>query len=164
MPVIVRHGVFPEDRKYLDDICKHIPGLVEPGPGLYAEFCSDLSLLIMDDQQGPLGFASAVDDALQFSRWVASREPGGTSDYGDFLESYPAKMQIGVIPSARSRGYGKRLANAMVDILSQRGISGVHMVVDPQQRQSVNFCRVLGCKLIAWKEDRHYYGVGLSNS
>jgi ribosomal protein S18 acetylase RimI-like enzyme len=57
---------------------------------------------------------------------------------------YPAHLHIDLLPEGQRRGLGRRLMNAYLDALRQRGVPGVHLAMDPANTGARAFYDRLG--------------------
>jgi GNAT superfamily N-acetyltransferase len=57
---------------------------------------------------------------------------------------YPAHLHIDLLPEGQRRGLGRRLMNAYLDVLRQRGVPGVHLAMDPANTGARVFYERLG--------------------
>jgi GNAT superfamily N-acetyltransferase len=61
------------------------------------------------------------------------------------LEAYPAHLHIDLLPEAQGRGYGRALIeSALISALSQAGIPGVHLTMDPANTAARDFYTAVG--------------------
>ncbi|MGP3970926.1 GNAT family N-acetyltransferase [Streptomyces sp. 6N223] len=57
---------------------------------------------------------------------------------------FPAHLHIDLLPEGQRRGLGRRLMNAYLDALRQRGVPGVHLAMDPANTGARAFYDRLG--------------------
>jgi ribosomal protein S18 acetylase RimI-like enzyme len=60
----------------------------------------------------------------------------GAEPYGD---EYPAHLHIDLLPEAQGRGLGRRLIASVVKALRARGVTGVHLAADVENRGALAF-------------------------
>jgi len=122
---------------------------------------------VLDDGDGPIGYLLATADTRRFveqyrERWL----PGFAARWGDSddprdrdpiraglepermlvpeVDRYPAHLHIDLLPEAQGRGSGRALIDHLVAELRRRGVSGVHLGVDPANAVAVAFYGRLG--------------------
>lgn len=60
------------------------------------------------------------------------------------LEAYPAHLHIDLLPALRRRGHGRALMAELVLALRERGVPGIHLSMDPANRNARAFYDRLG--------------------
>jgi ribosomal protein S18 acetylase RimI-like enzyme len=139
--------------------------------GPYLAYEPELSLILEDDQ-GVCGYALGAFDSRGFyaryeREWrpaLCSQFPAPTGDPGlwtrvqhvhhsyhhpDYFcpepyAEYPSHLHIDLLPRAQGRGYGRRMLEAVMDRLRQRGVPGAHLGVSLQNQPAVGFYQRLG--------------------
>ncbi|PZR51982.1 GNAT family N-acetyltransferase [Xylanimonas oleitrophica] len=60
------------------------------------------------------------------------------------LRSYPAHLHVDLLPQAQRQGWGRRLVDALCDVLAERDVPGVHLGYDPRNTGARAFYERLG--------------------
>jgi ribosomal protein S18 acetylase RimI-like enzyme len=141
--------------------------------GPYLAFEPELSL-ILEDADGVCGYALGAFDSRRFyaryeTEWrpdlcarfpAPSGDPAGWSrvenvhhwyhhpDYfcPDPYEAYPSHLHIDLLARARGQGWGRRMLEAVMDRLRQRGSPGAHLGVSLLNPNAFGFYQRLGFK------------------
>jgi len=90
-------------------------------------------------------------------RYAAARR-AGAEPYGD---AYPAHLHIDLLPQAQGQGWGRRLIDALIETLRERGVSGVHLVADAANTSALAFYDRLGFARLASHEGVQAFGMSL---
>ena len=110
--------------------------------------------LVWDEGEGPAGYVIGTEDTRAFQAWfsatwwssVADRHPlRAEADESllrnaadpermivGVLDTHPAHLHIDLLPEAQGRGAGRALIEAACALLTQRGVPGVHLDIDPR--------------------------------
>jgi ribosomal protein S18 acetylase RimI-like enzyme len=127
----------------------------------YLEHPSGFGVVAIGDAGQVVGYLIGTTDTASFSHWFVSdwwprvsagKEPRTPDDGPLFraavdphrmlvsnLSRYPAHLHIDLLAEARGGGTGRRLVDAALDILRDRGVAGVHLVVAASNRGAVAF-------------------------
>jgi GNAT superfamily N-acetyltransferase len=111
------------------------------GPGGFA--------LIWETDTEPVGYILGTADTRAFQEWFSSDwwprvGAGRTIKTADdewlipsaadparmlnaYVDGYPAHLHIDLLPEAQGQGAGRALIEAMIGLLGDRGVSGVHL-------------------------------------
>lgn len=114
------------------------------GPG---GFC-----LVWDVDGEARGYVLGTSDTRAFQRWFtehwwpsrADRHPARTDSDGwllpeaqnptrmliDRVDEFPAHLHIDLLPDQQGKGAGRSLIDACIDLLTERGVAGVHLVAE----------------------------------
>ncbi|WP_062212878.1 GNAT family N-acetyltransferase [Demequina oxidasica] len=133
------------------------------GPGGFA--------LVWDEGEGPLGYILGTSDTVAFQEWftgvwwpsvTASHSESNDADrkllasatnpvrmLTSVLANYPAHLHVDLLPEAQGRGAGRALIEAACELLAERGVSGVHLEVDPANVRALAFYPRVGFDLEA---------------
>src|SRR5512133_149489 len=169
--VCLKTGDFGKDGDpfYRDD--PDALGRIFVGP--YLAYEPDLSL-VLEDAEGICGYALAALDSKAFyarydSEWrpkLCARYPdpqGNPTQWSrlqtvyswyhhpDYTtpepyEAYPSHLHIDLLERAQGRGYGRRMIEKLLDMLSRRNSAGVHLAVSVANLPAHGFYRRLGFK------------------
>lgn len=141
----------------------------------------DLAFLV-EGPSGPCGYLFGVLDTQSFNRRLAETWYPGlqlrAADPGDDpskwrgsdwlrhrihhpslsvpadLTPYPSHGHIDLLEDARGRGIGRRSLDFLQGVLARRGSTGLHMEVDPGNRQAVAFYKAIGFQQLPRTEGR----------
>lgn len=91
-------------------------------------------------------------------RYAAARR-AGAEPYGD---TYPAHLHIDLRPQAQGQGWGRRLIEALIETLRERGVPGVHLVADATNTSALAFYDRLGFVRLPSHEGVQAFGMSLS--
>jgi ribosomal protein S18 acetylase RimI-like enzyme len=144
--------------------------------GPYLAYEPGLSF-VLEDQQGICGYALGAFDSRAFyarydAEWRAdlcrrfpapAGDPAGWTwvqhvhswyhqpDYfcPEPYEQYPSHLHIDLLPRAQGQGYGRRMLQAVMDKLAQRGSPGAHLGVSARNTAAIAFYRHLGFEELA---------------
>ncbi|MEP6843825.1 MAG: GNAT family N-acetyltransferase [Pseudolysinimonas sp.] len=153
--------------------------------GPYIAWAGEYALVVSDDQ-GIAGYSLAVSDTASFEAWAEKewwptlREqypvvPGDSEDADftrrihapvhvrtDLLDEYPAHLHIDLLERARGRGLGRALMERQIATLRQNGVRGLHLGVDRQNVNAIEFYRHLGFVTLAQTTSGEIMGLVLS--
>ena len=144
--------------------------------GPYLALEPDLSLLL-EDAAGICGYALAALDSHAFydryeREWrpkLVARHPEPTGDPSawtrvqqayswyhnpDYFcpepyDSYPSHLHIDLLPRVQSRGFGRRMMQALMDRLRDKGSPGVHLGLWARNARAYAFYERLGFRELA---------------
>jgi ribosomal protein S18 acetylase RimI-like enzyme len=156
--------------------------------GPYLKFERELSL-ILEDAEGVCGYALGAFDSREFYRRYENEwrpglvkqfpEPLGDSKdwtrvqhvhswyhHPDYFcpepyEKYPSHLHIDLLEHARSRGFGRKMMEMVMDRLRARGSPGAHLGVSEANTPAVGFYEKLGFKELIRNEGVIYMGKTL---
>ncbi|MCI2957728.1 GNAT family N-acetyltransferase [Agromyces atrinae] len=184
--VCVRTGAAGEDARglYSDD---GILGDVYATP--YAVFDPDLAFVATDGHRVQ-GYVLAVADTARFAEWFRTEwmplfdarhgvdvDPGWSPDEVSLraeahdpermliaeLDDYPAHLHIDLLPDAQGQGLGRRLIDLERAALRGRGVSAVHLGLDPANAKARTFYEHLGFhELASSTPDEPLFGIATS--
>ena len=92
----------------------------------------DLCLVLVDDDDTPVGYAIGTADTAAFEARCATWWPEARARHIDLL------------PAVQGGGNGRLLITALLDALREAGARGVHLGVDPANARALGFYRHLG--------------------
>src|SRR3990170_1920652 len=124
--------------------------------------------LVVMDEGGVAGYLLSTDDTLVFEAWAeeawwpplrqryplvddGSRDaelvglihaPASTPP--ELARAFPAHLHIDLLERVRGRGLGRALIERLLTDLRGRGVTGVHMGVDPSNTEAIGFYVHLG--------------------
>ncbi len=133
----------------------------------YAEFEPELITLLTDDA-GVCGYVLGTSDTAAFEDWferewfprMRKRYPAPAGPAADhtasdriirrfheplmresraIVSAYPAHLHIDILPRAQGQGNGRRLMDAFLLALQQRGVKGVHLGLGLRNHRALNF-------------------------
>jgi len=135
----------------------------------YAQRHPDLAWVVETDDERVIGYIVATDDTDAFYAWFrgewwpAFRErfprpetPTTREDhmvtYGytrapgvePLAAEYPAHLHIDLLPETQGQGFGRTLIATLFDELARRGVSGLHLGMDPNNTGAAAFYERLG--------------------
>ena len=134
--------------------------------GPYPAADPSLSLVVADDE-GVAGYLVGTADSAAFAAWqdehwwpaLRLRHPlgpdDGTPDHRlvELIHhpplvvpppGHPAHLHVDLLPRLQGQGWGRRLIDAFVDLLRERGVPGLHLVADPRNTGALGFYARLG--------------------
>jgi ribosomal protein S18 acetylase RimI-like enzyme len=143
--------------------------------------------LVVDDGSGTaVGYALAALDTRGFearcetSWWppLRARHPRGSggNDLDELLvailherhlaadsvvQTHPSHLHIDLLPVAQGRGWGRRLMEALQDLLREDGSTGVHLGVSNRNQRALGFYRHLGYEELQADATGHTLGLRL---
>ncbi|MEV1005835.1 GNAT family N-acetyltransferase [Streptomyces sp. NPDC049881] len=156
----------------------------------YAELEPDL-VFVADDGGPVIGYIVGTADSTAFfaafrERWlpvVAARYPApvGTPEGPDahlrdllhhaermlvpeIAAEYPAHLHIDLLPEGQKRGLGRKLMEAYLGALRERGVPGVHLGMDPANTNALAFYERMGFERLPeppGQEDGFHLGLRL---
>lgn len=124
--------------------------------------------LVVVDEAGTAGYLLSTDDTLEFEVWAeadwwpALRERYPILDDGsrdaqlireiheplrtatELAEEYPAHLHLDLEERARGKGLGRALIERLLSDLRDRGVVGVHLGVDEDNKNALGFYQHLG--------------------
>lgn len=128
----------------------------------------------LEDEAGPCGYVLGTADSLNFSQhfesdWyprvaadldsIRRAVPIAPSDleleqrrwfedrrweFPQPLEEFPAHLHIDLLPRAQGRGFGVRLVGTLLDAMRAARVTGVHLVMHPDNDRARHFYQKLG--------------------
>lgn len=135
------------------------------------------------------GYVVGTDDTRAFEDWFAfewwprfaARWPRPDAEggrQGDILryaygrgagveplaDAYPAHLHIDLLPELQGQGWGRRLIDAFVEALRERGVTGVHLVADARNEGASRFYPRVGFTLLPSPEGVVAFGRDLSRA
>ena len=146
----------------------------------YAEFDPGL-VFVADNGKRVIGYIVGAADSTAYyarlrDRWLpryAERFPAPAGPPGDLDElfadllhrseqmlipeiaaDYPAHLHIDLLPEGQRQGLGRRLMNAYVDALRQRGVPGVHLTMSVENTNARAFYDRVGFAPLAVPKER----------
>lgn len=153
--------------------------------GPYLAFEPDLSL-VLEDGDGLCGYALAALDSRAFydrydrewrpalcarfpdptgdpSTWTRVQEVYGWYHHPDYFcpepyDAYPSHLHIDLLPRAQGRGHGRRLMEALMARLRDRGSPGVHLGLWARNTRAHAFYQHLGFAELARVGESVYMG------
>ena len=165
----LRTGNHGEDAEALYREDPEALGRIFVGP--YLAFEPDLSL-VLEDEHGICGYALGAFDSRAFyaqyeEEWrpaLCARFPAPSGDpaawtrvqhahhwyhHPDYFcpepyEAYPSHLHVDLLPRVQGRGYGRRMLEAVMERLRQRGSPGAHLGVSILNQRAVGFYERLG--------------------
>lgn len=127
----------------------------------YLEHPSGFGVVAVGERGDVIGYLIGTTDTVSFSRWfvsewwprvTADKTPRTPTDESLFrgatdpdrmlishLARYPAHLHIDLLEEARGAGTGRRLVDAAVALLRDRGVTGVHLVVSASNDGAIAF-------------------------
>ncbi|MFS0910273.1 N-acetyltransferase family protein [Microbacterium sp. 179-I 3D2 NHS] len=150
----------------------------------YAERHPDLAWVVEADDGRTIGYIVATDDTDAFYGWfrdewwppIAERHPRAESpstreermvEYGyerrpgieTNASAYPAHLHIDLLPETQGLGLGRQLMQTLFAELTRRGVSGLHLGIDPRNTGAAAFYERLGMDRLPTAPGGHMYGV-----
>jgi ribosomal protein S18 acetylase RimI-like enzyme len=127
----------------------------------YLEHPTGFGVALVSDEGSVVGYLIGTTDTVSFSEWFVSewwprrsgaKGPRTDADAALFraaadprrmiianVERYPAHLHIDLLEEARGAGAGRRLVEAALALLRERGVRGVHLVVGASNTGAVAF-------------------------
>ena len=152
----------------------------------YVERHPDLAFVVESADGTPVGYVVGTPDTDAFEKWFRSdwwprhahRWPkpdrevtrqDGTLLYaygrGEKSETYaaefPAHLHIDLLPQAQGQGAGRRLIDALVAALRERGVRGLHLVASAENTGAMAFYTRLGFAPLPSPSGSRAYGFAL---
>lgn len=152
----------------------------------YAERHPDLAFVVEDENGTAVGYVVATDDTGAFEEWFrtqwwprfAHRWPKPETEvtrqdgtllyaYGRgekperYADDFPAHLHIDLLPQAQGRGAGRRLIETLFAALTERGITGLHLVASAENTGAMAFYTRLGFTPLPSSPGSRAYGVHL---
>lgn len=150
----------------------------------YSERHPDLAWIVESDDGRAIGYLVATDDTDAFYAWFRdawwprfhetrprpaalrtreqhlieygwSRAPGVDRD----ARAYPAHLHIDLLPETQGQGLGRRLIETLFDELRRRGVTGLHLGMDPANAGAAVFYERLGMQRLEAPEGELVFGV-----
>ncbi|SFS16072.1 Ribosomal protein S18 acetylase RimI [Microbacterium sp. cf046] len=146
----------------------------------------DLAFVVETDDGRVAGYIVGTPDTNSFEDWFHDRwwpqrgakwaEPeaedsrqdgtliyaysrrGGAEPYGD---EYPAHLHIDLLPELQGQGWGRRLIETLVDTLSARGVTGLHLVASSDNAGALAFYPRVGFTAIPSHPGVQAFGMRL---
>ena len=78
---------------------------------------------------------------------------------GELLAQFPSHLHIDLLPQVQGTGMGRRLMDAQMAALRERGSRGVHFNVNAANRRALGFYHHLGFRELRVLNDRHILGM-----
>lgn len=161
------------DPRLLGDIYAAPYGVLEP----------EHSLVLVDGAGAAIGYVVGALDTLEFAarleaEWWPSlrrRHPIGSgstaldeellgllhrpsSPDADVVGRFPSHLHINVLPTGQGGGWGRRLMEAMIDLLEADGSTGLHVGVDPANQRAAAFYLRSGFEPLGAVDDARWFG------
>ncbi|MBT2483258.1 MULTISPECIES: GNAT family N-acetyltransferase [unclassified Microbacterium] len=150
----------------------------------YVERHPDLAWVVETDDGRAIGYIVATDDTDAFYTWfrdewwptrsaahprpaeIVTREDRMV-DYGytrmpgiePNAAEYPAHLHIDLLPETQGQGLGRRLMETLFAELTRRGVSGLHLGIDPNNVGAAAFYERLGMTRLPAAPGAQSYGV-----
>lgn len=127
--------------------------------------------LVWDEGDGAIGYVMGTADTRAFQGWfsdswwpsVAHRHPLRVEADESVLRSaadperlltavvddYPAHLHIDLLPWAQGKGAGRALIEAACALLTEHGVAGVHLDIDPRNDAARQFYPRVGFSTLA---------------
>jgi ribosomal protein S18 acetylase RimI-like enzyme len=148
----------------------------------------DAVALVVHDAAGVAGYCVGAPDTAAFEDWLEAHwlpglradHPRGTAatvadralverihDWprtdAAVLRRFPAHLHIDLLPRLQGQGWGRRLAEAVLDELARGGATGIHLGVDPANPGAGAFYEQLGFTRLGHVDDgaAHWFGMTL---
>lgn len=143
----------------------------------------DLAFVVEDDDGTVAGYAVATDDTRAFERWFAAdwwprhahRWPkpdrertrqdgtllyayGRGSEPEPYADGFPAHLHIDLLPGVQGQGWGRRLIDALLNALRERGVPAVHLVASVHNTGALAFYTRLGFAALPSSHGGQAYG------
>ncbi|QUS37265.1 GNAT family N-acetyltransferase [Falsirhodobacter algicola] len=91
---------------------------------------------------------------------LIERAKGGHRRDPSLLASYPAHLHINILPPAQGGGWGRRMIQTQLDAMRARGVTGLHLGLDPRNVTAIAFYTHLGFRDVSVDSDL-VYGMDL---
>lgn len=134
--------------------------------GPYPMADPSLALVVVDDE-GVGGYLVGTADTVAFARWqdehwwpaLRARYPLGPDDgtadhalielihhpqHADPPAGFPAHLHVDLLRRLQGQGWGRRLIETFAAALAERGVTGLHLGVDPRNTGARAFYARLG--------------------
>lgn len=157
-------------------------GLVFAVP--YVERHPDLCWVVEADDGRAIGYIVATDDTDAFERWFRdewwpqfgtrfprpiapktgeeriieyayARAPGREPNSGE----YPAHLHIDLLPQTQGQGLGRRLIETLFAQLRRRGVTGLHLGMNPDNVGAARFYERIGMERLPSDPGGLAYGI-----
>lgn len=167
-------GVFTDDRLWGDIFA--VP---------YVQRHPDLAWVVEAPDGRVIGYVVATDDTDEFERWFreewwptrageyplsgeaeltrqdrmigyATRRAPGTEQHAAV---YPAHLHIDLLPETQGQGLGRRLMDTLFTELRARGVTGLHLGMNPSNTGAGAFYERLGMHRLDSDPDTVMYGI-----
>lgn len=150
----------------------------------YVERHPDLAWVVETEDGRAIGYIVATDDTDAFYAWFrdewwptrAGRHPRPAEpatreehmvEYGysrmpgiePNAADHPAHLHIDLLPEAQGQGLGRRLMETLFAELARRGVSGLHLGIDPNNTGAARFYERLGMARLPAAPGGQTYGV-----
>ncbi|WP_144874147.1 GNAT family N-acetyltransferase [Microbacterium sp. 1.5R] len=150
----------------------------------YVERHPDLAWVVESDDERVIGYIVATDDTDAFQAWfrdewwpaLAAKYPRAADpssreekmvEYGyrqapgtDALAAdHPAHLHIDLLPETQGQGLGRRLIETLFAELTRRGVSALHLGMDPKNTGAAAFYERLGMTPLPSAPGGQSYGV-----
>ncbi len=170
-------GVFSDDELW---------GLLFALP--YVERHPDLAWVVEAEDGRVIGYLVATDDTDAFEQWFRDewwpryadrfpRAPRCVTREDRMLEyahgrgpgkepnavEHPAHLHIDLLPETQGQGLGRMLVRTLFDELRRRGVSGLHLGMDPANTGAAAFYERLGMTPLPAQPGAQSYGVRFTN-
>lgn len=154
----------------------------------YVERHPDLAWIVETDDMRVIGYIVATDDTEGFEQWFRDewwppladrfpRTPQPETPEEKMVESgyargrvqspnaeeYPAHLHIDLLPETQGQGLGRRLIETLFAELRRRGVSGLHLGMDPANLGAAAFYERLGMHQLPADPGGLSYGVRLND-
>jgi ribosomal protein S18 acetylase RimI-like enzyme len=166
-------GIFSDDELW---------GLIFAVP--YVDRHPDLAWVVESDDARVIGYIVATDDTDAFDQWFRdewwpqfterfpraakpetreesivdgayTRGAGENQNAGE----YPAHLHIDLLPETQGQGLGRRLIETLFAELQRRGVTGLHLGIDPANLGAAAFYERLGMQRLPADPGGQSYGV-----
>ncbi|MBG6237125.1 ribosomal protein S18 acetylase RimI-like enzyme [Mycetocola sp. CAN_C7] len=141
---------------------------------------------VVDDGSRAVGYILGTADTRAFARWfddewwaaaTSSMPPADASDAERSIvasagnpermliaavDDYPAHLHIDLLPEAQGGGLGRRLVEALVSALAERGVTGLHLVVAASNTSAHAFYLRVGFTELARDSDGVVMGMRIA--
>jgi ribosomal protein S18 acetylase RimI-like enzyme len=160
-------------------------GQIYVGPYIVGE--PDLALVVADEF-GIAGYCLAASNTRAWEAWartewwpvLRSHHPLPPADETSFdatlirelhdppstidevVERYPSHLHIDLLERVRGAGFGRLLVAQQIDLLRDRGSSGVHLDVAAGNQNAIDFYRHLGFVAVREHDDALLMGMSLA--
>lgn len=150
----------------------------------YVERHPDLAWVVEADDGRAIGYVVATDDTDAFERWFRdewwpqfaerfprpgtpqtpeekiveyayARGPGREPNTAE----YPAHLHIDLLPETQGRGLGRTLIETLFAELRHRGVSGLHLGMNPDNVGAAKFYERIGMQRLPAAGDAMQFGV-----
>ena len=78
-------------------------------------------------------------------------------------DQYPAHLHIDLLPAAQGKGYGRRMIEKLLDLLSEAGAPGVHLGMSIHNEAAYGFYKKLDFHELSRDSESIYMGIRLSS-